>query len=81
MLFKKNLNSQFKEHFYKIILLFWKSTQNYIYLEKMLIHVVPEVLEQSDFLGQGFWEHLQCVVMFCPVSLNILNISEREVNV
>lgn len=55
--------------------------QVYIHLEKMLIHVVPEVLEQSDFLGQSFWEHLQCVVMFCPVSLNILNISEREVNV
>lgn len=47
----------------------------------MLIHVVPEVLEQSDFFGQGFWEHLQCVVMFCPVSLNVLNISEREVSV
>lgn len=46
----------------------------------MLIHVVPEVLEQSDFLGQGFWEHLQCVVMFSPISLNILNISEREIN-
>lgn len=47
----------------------------------MLIHVVPEVLEQSDFFGQGFWEHLQCVVMFCPISFNVLNISEREVNV
>ena len=46
------------------------------YLEQMFTHVVAEVLEKRHLLGECFWEHLERVEMFIPITLDVLHISE-----
>ena len=44
----------------------------------MLIHVVTEVLEQRDFLGETVWKHVQSVEMFGAVALDVLHVSTND---
>jgi len=41
----------------------------------MLIHVVAEVLEQRDFLGESVWKRVEAVEMFGAVSFDVLHVS------
>ena len=51
------------------------------YLEKMFTHVIPKVFEESYFLCECIWEHLQRVKMFLAISFDILDISVKETNI
>jgi hypothetical protein len=41
----------------------------------MFVHVVAEVLEQGDLLGEGLWEHLQRVEELGAIAIYVLHIS------
>ena len=44
----------------------------------MFVHVIPEVFEQGNLLGHGLWEHFQSVIMFSPISFNVLHIPKKQ---
>lgn len=44
----------------------------------MFVHVIPEVFEQGDLLGHGLREHFQSVIMFSPISFNVLYIPGKQ---
>ena len=44
----------------------------------MFVHVVAEVLEQGDLLGEGLWEHLQRVKELGAIAIYVLHISAHQ---
>ena len=44
----------------------------------MLAHVVAEVFEESHFLVEIFWIHLDRVIVLLAVALDVLHVSKTK---